>query len=81
MKYVGLTAMVRNIDWDTEMDSEYADDYLATNIPFLPNELKVPLMLPDGYTEGEVTESILNALSDNFGFLVRDYEYEILPSA
>jgi hypothetical protein len=81
MKYVGLTAMVKNIDWDTETDSDYADDYLATDIPFLPNELKVPLTLPEGYTEGDVTESILNALSEDYGFLVRDYQYEILPSA
>ena len=68
---INVTYAITNIEWDTD----------GEDIEGLPTEIELTLkdMIEDDLEDEEtVTEEINNYLSDNWGFCVFDYEYEII---
>jgi hypothetical protein len=68
---INVTYAITNIEWDTDRQ----------DVEGLPTELELTLinMIEDDLEDEEiVTEEINEYLSDNYGFCVFDYEYEII---
>jgi hypothetical protein len=73
MSEVELTVHVTNIVWDTETDDEDTEE-----VEYLPEEATIYLTMESDYTEDHLLEAIADSLSDEYGFLMFDYDYEIL---
>lgn len=68
---INVTYAITNIEWDTD----------GQDIEELPIQLELTLadMIEEDLEDEEiVTEKINDYLSDNYGFCVFDYEYEII---
>lgn len=67
---------VTKIDWDTETDTNDADDIAAAAaLPTGPLSITVDI---DDKDEDTVLEAVLDHLSDTYGFLVLDVQYETI---
>lgn len=64
-----LQIAVNNITWDTDTDDGA--------VPYLPNEVNLVMLMSYDYTQEELIESINDALSDHYDFLVQAYDYTI----
>lgn len=68
---INVTYAITNIEWDTD----------GEDIEELPTEVELTLkdMIEDDLEDEEtVTEKITDYLSDNYGFCLFDYDYEII---
>jgi hypothetical protein len=67
---------VTNIEWDTADEDFDAGE--VRDVSFLPSEVELSVFVPANFTEDDLIEHITDALSNEYGFLVFDYDYEML---
>jgi len=74
-----VKVMVTNIEWDLEDEEqpEYGTD-IVTDTDHLPTEDVLMIEWNEENDEDELVEQIFDTLADCYGFLVSDFDYEIL---
>lgn len=77
MSEVQVDVLVTNIIWDTDSEDRDDDD-IAHEIDWLPDRDELLLVMDYDYTEDHLLEEIADTLSDEYGFLVYDYDYEVV---
>lgn len=79
MSEVNLEVLVTNIIWDTDSEDREDNDS-AHEIDSLPDNTELSLVMESDYTEDHLLEEIADALSNEYGFLVYNYDYEVVSS-
>jgi hypothetical protein len=70
---------VKNIKWLPEEDGLETDESLTTQYEELPTEKILTVEIQDYYKMGEIAESIALTLTEYYGFLIEDFDFEVIP--